>query len=188
MKKVALKLKLQISGLAIIKVFSDIRYVGLAIFAGFLTTTFIVWSLNLSLAQFIIFDAPLSFFEKLSFFAETNVGIYTTYGNAQTTSILIFSVLFGINVSLLTFVIKNQGLSRIPKKASAAGFGAAILGGGCIACGTSILAPIAATLGAGLTPFIQNLTVYLNIIGSLLILWSIYKLGQLCAFVFAYKN
>lgn len=152
-------------------------YLAVAALTSFLISSLIIWSLNLDLVKFILFDAPLSLFEKFRFFWDSLMSIYTTYSSPHATIIVVFSVLFGINIALMTYVIRHASLRNIPKKSGGGGLFLAILGGGCIACGTSILAPVLATIGATSSAFVNDLSLYLNLGGSVLVLYSIYSLG-----------
>ena len=175
--KAPFKIRLKNSLKGIIQVAKRPQYIILAAVSGFFISGFIIWSLNFDLVRFIVFDAPISVGEKLRFFWDVQTGIYTAYESSQATGIILFGTLFGINIALITYVLRNGGLKSIPKKSGGAGFVLALLSGGCVACGTSILAPILATLGATSSAFTTNLSNWLNWAGSILILYSIYKLG-----------
>lgn len=178
-------LKLKVSLRAALKVLRKPAYILLALASMVFASGFILWSLNLELLQYILFESPLAPIEKVEFFFNVYRDIYTTYNGIEGTGIILFSVLFGINTALLVFVIKNQGFASVPKKSGIGGFVLAIVGGGCIACGTSVLAPLLATVGATSVIFARELAVLLNLGGVVLIGYSIYKLGQLCAYIFA---
>ncbi len=178
-------LKLKISLRSALRVFRHPSYVFLAIFGSLFSSALILWSLNLSLVKYILFDAPLNIFQKLDFFFDVYKSIYSTYSGIQGTGIVVFSVLFGINLALLAYALKNRGFKSIPKKSGIGGFAVAIIGGGCIACGTSIIAPIIATFGATSTAFLTELSVILSWLGSILIAYSIYKLGLICSILLA---
>ncbi len=109
--------------------------------------------------------------------------IFTTYEGPQALGIVIFSILFGINLAILVYALKRQGLKNIPKKSGFGGMILAIVSGGCVACGTSLLAPLLATFGAVSSSFLQDLSLYINWVGSLLMIYSIYKLGLLAGYV-----
>ena len=158
-------------------VFKNPLYILIAAAVGFSISGFIIWSLNFDLMRFIIFDAPISLGEKLQLFWDVQTGIYTTYTSSQATGIIVFSWLFGINMALVTYVLKYGGFANIPKKSGGAGLVMALLSGGCVACGTSILAPLLATVGATSTAFVTSLSNWLNWIGSLLVIYSIFILG-----------
>jgi hypothetical protein len=74
-------------------------------------------------------------------------------------------------------MLKTGSLKQVPKKSGGAGLIFAVLSGGCVACGTSILAPLLATIGATSTVFVQDLSNFLNWISIILISYSIYKLS-----------
>ncbi|MBW3568575.1 hypothetical protein KY385_00385 [Candidatus Parcubacteria bacterium] len=168
-----------------VKVFARPAYIFLAIFGSLLTSGLILWSLNFDLIRYVIVEAPISTFQKLNFFFDVYKDIYTTYNNVQNAGVVIFSILFGINLALLVFVLKHRGFQSIPKKSGAGGFAMAIIGGGCIACGTSLIAPLLATFGASVTPLIRDLATLFTFVGILLITYSIYKLGLICSYIFA---
>lgn len=181
-------LKVKVSLRSVLTVFKNPLYILQAVFATIIASGFILWSLNLDLLQYVWFNTPLSTLEKLDFFFSIYRDIYTSYGSIEATGIIVFSILFGINLALLVFVIKHHGLRAVPKKSGVGGFMLAILGGGCVACGTSILAPLLATIGATTTPLIRDLAVIFNTVGIVLISYSIYKLGELCGYIFAMQR
>ncbi len=178
-------LKLKISLKSAAKVFTRPSYILLAVFGSLLVSGLILWSLNLDLVRYIIFEAPTSGSQKFGFFYDTYKSIYTSYDSVQDTGIVVFSVLFGINLALIVFVLKHRGFQAIPKKSGFGSFALAIVGGGCIACGTSIIAPLFATLGATSASFVRDLGAIFNWLGSLLIIYSIYKLGAVVSYVLA---
>ena len=158
-------------------VLSKPLYIGLAALSSFFISGFIIWSLNFELVRFIVFEAPINAYEKFRFFWDVQTSVYTSYPFVQATGILWFGLLFGINLALITYVIRNGGLKSIPKKSGGGGLVLAMLSGGCVACGTSILAPVLATLGATSSAFVLELSNWLNWAGIALITYSIYKLG-----------
>jgi hypothetical protein len=177
------RLKLKVSLLASLKVFMKPHYLLGAVIAMFLVANLIIWSLNLELAQYIISEPSLSIASKLEFFSSSIRDIFTTYESNQALGIAVFSVMFGINIALLVFVLRNIGLKKMAKQSGASGTGLvfAVLSGGCVACGTSLLAPLAITFGATSGTFLRDVSLLLNWISSILILFSIYQLGQLAA-------
>lgn len=181
-------MKLKISLLSASRIFARPQYILLVVFGAFLASGLILWSLNLSLVRYILFEAPLTLLQKLDFFFDVYKNLYTTYSGVQGTGIALFSLLFGINLALLVFVLKHRNIKSIPKKSGLGGFGLAIIGGGCIACGTSIITPIIATFGATSTTFLRDLSAILSWLGSMLIAYSIYKLGTVCSYIFATKE
>jgi len=172
-----LNIRLKNSAKGVFTVMKKPKYILIAVVASFFISGFILWSLNFDLVQYIIFDAPISVWSKLRFFWDVQTGIYSVHSSVQATGILIFGAVFGINISLMTYVTRRGGLSNIPKKSGGGGLIIAMVAGGCVACGTSILAPLLVTFGATSSVFLQDLSNILSWIGIFLILYSIYKLG-----------
>lgn len=181
-------LKLKINLGSVLKIFQRPAYIVIALITTLIASGAILWSLNLDLLRYIIFEAPISAFAKVGFFFDVYKDVYTDFSSAQSTLVVIFSILFGINLALLVFVLKHRGFQSIPKKSGIGGFALAIIGGGCIACGTSLIAPLLATFGATATPLIRDLATIFTFIGCLLIIYSIYKLGAVCSYIFASQN
>ncbi len=175
--KAPLKIKVKASLKGLYYVLKQPKYLIGAIVLGFFMSGFIIWSLNFDLVKYIVFDAPITFFDKVRFFWDVQTGIYTAYTSTQATGIILFGTLFGINTALIIKVIKLGAFKNIPKKSGGAGLILALLSGGCVACGTSILAPLLATLGATSSAFTSELSNYFNWFGIILITYSIYKLG-----------
>lgn len=181
----SIKLRLKVSLRAISKVLRQPGYIAVAVLGMLIASGFILWSLNLDLLQYVWFQTTLPVIDKLDFFISVYKDLYGTYNSIEGTGIVLFSVLFGVNMSLLIFVIKHHGFAKVPKKSGIGGFALAIVGGGCVACGTSLLAPVLATVGATSSAFVRELAIVFNWLGVVLISYSIYKLGQLSAYVFA---
>lgn len=179
----SLGLRLKVSAKGFLYVFKRPQYVGGAIIGTFIAANLVIWSLNLELAQYVITEASIPISEKLNFFSSSVRDIFTTYESAQAFGIALFSVLFGINIAMLVYVLINSGLRKAAKKSGASGAGlvVAVVAGGCIACGTSLLAPIAITLGVTSGTFLREAAFWLNWISSILILFSIYHLGLMVA-------
>jgi hypothetical protein len=150
----------------------------------------IVWSLNLDLVSYILFEAPLGLFEKLEFFLYTYESIFLSYDSLMAMGIVTLSLLFGINLVMVIFVLKNREVvEKLPKKSGLGAFAIAVASGGCIACGTSIFIPLLAFLGVGTsTVFIRNFGVWLMWLGSIMLVYSIYKMGALASTIIARKK
>ncbi|MDQ3158969.1 MAG: hypothetical protein M3P98_02430 [bacterium] len=145
----------------------------------------ILWANNLGLIWEIITEPALSLWDKVTFFTSAYEGLFTAFGNIQAVSIIIVSILFGINLALLVFVLKHRGFNEVPKKSGVFGFFFAIFAGGCAACGTSVVYSVLIALGATAGPFFKDLILVFNWIASVLIVYSIYKLGAICSYIFA---
>lgn len=177
--KTPFKLKARITLNAMFTVLKKPRYIVIMNLAILFMAGAIVWSLNLDLLRYILLEAPLSSYDKLSFFSYTYESLFTTFDSAQSLGIVVFSLLFGINASLFVYVIRRRGFKAVPKKSSGTAFTLAILGGGCVACGTSLIAPLLATFGATSGVLVRELGAVFMWVGSILTIYSIYKLATL---------
>lgn len=183
-------LKVAVSAKAFVKVFYNPGYILLVVVGALLSASLVIWSLNLDLARYILLELDgVSMATRLqTIFWDPYISIFTTLESFQALGIVMFSTLFGFNTAILVYVLKNQGLSNIPKKSSFGGTVSAVLAGGCVACGTSVLAPLMATFGATSGVFLRDLSTWLNWAASILIIYSIYKLGLLAATVQAKRK
>lgn len=176
------KLKLIAAKNGLITTFRKPLYALLAAAVAFVTLGLILWSLNLGLVKYILFEAPLGIMQKADFILSIYGGFLSSYESLQVVVLSVFSVLFGINAALLVYVIRQGNKRAALSGSSAGGLVAAIVSGGCIACGTSLLAPILSSFGAagtiGLTNTLSNV---FGIAGIALIGYSIFSLGQKAA-------
>lgn len=177
--KTPFRLKARVVCRAIGSVLRLPRYLIIAVVSSLLMAGLIIWSLNLELLAYILFRAPLSIYDKLKFFAYGYQNLFGAYDSLLSIGIVVFTALFGVNTALLIYVFSRQGIKSIPTKSGAGAFLFAILGGGCLACGTSLLAPIIASAGALSTPLLHDLGAIFNWLGSFLLIYSIYRLSLL---------
>ncbi|MCA9344406.1 hypothetical protein KC946_01075 [Candidatus Saccharibacteria bacterium] len=186
--KLSLKTKLKIIIDAKLYVFRRPAYWLIFFLSAFFIMGFIVWSLNLDLLKYILFDSPLTIWGKIEFFLNGYGSLLSSFESIQAVAIVIFSLLFGVNVSMLIYSArflssadnkeqKTGKKQKIPKKSGAVALGSAVVGGGCIACGTSLLAPIFTTLGITSIGLVRNIGTIFLTLGSILTLYSIYKLS-----------
>ncbi len=176
--KIPLKLQLQITLNATIQVLKSPWYLLISIFACLAIIAVMLWSLNLNLLGYILFEANLPLGEKISFFTYAYQSLFTNINDIFSASIVVFALLFGTNTALLTKAIRQNGLRSAPKKGGLGATGAAILSGGCVACGTSIVAPIISSLGASSSALLlRDLGTIITILGIVFLLYSIYKLA-----------
>lgn len=189
-RKSLLGSKIKLSLLSSAKVFKKPSYALLAIFGSLATVAVILWAFNLDVLSYLIFKAPISPAEKLGLFADIYKDVYTNFSEFHEVVTVAFTLLFGINFALMTFIIKNNGFKSIPKKSGLGGLVLAIVGGGCVACGTSLLAPLLASVSGASSVFFRDLSLILNMLAVSLVTYSIYRLGLIASSVHAgmHKN
>lgn len=181
-------LKGKVAFLAVVRLFAHPAYIILALAGTLLVSGFVVWSLNGQLLAYVLFAAPITLWAKLGFLVDSYRTLFTVYDTLQSIGLVVFAVLFGINLATMVYVLRHRSAGSIPKKSGIGGLGFAVLGGGCVACGTSVIAPLLATIGASSGPFVRDLGTAFNVFGSLLILYSLYKLGAICANIQALRK
>lgn len=176
MMYVPLKLKLQLSARNVIMTLARPTNLLVALLIGFAMLSIIIWWLNFDLIGYILFQSPLSPGSKLRFLGYSYEALFTSYDSLLSISIFLLSLLFGINTILLWRALKQRAAGA--KTARLGGFAAVlgVLSGGCAACGTSLIAPVLASVGAT-SAAAQSAGMFFNFLGSVLLLYSIYRLG-----------
>lgn len=162
----------------ITQVFKQKPYLGYFLLMWFGAITIFLWLVNINLLAYIIGSPVLTAIGKLEFIA-TAYGNFFVLNNPITLSRLMFSILLAVNLTLLIFVWR-AGKQRSGAISSNSGALAAMVGSHCIACGTSLVAPLISAL-AGSTAYLsaerfavgQMLATGANILGIILVIWSI---------------
>lgn len=177
--KLPLKTRLKVSARGLFIVAKKPTYILLTLLISLLTLGVILWSLNIDLLGYILFDSPLNAVEKADFIADIYAGISTNYESLQSMIMVIFSALFGFNIATIIYVFRGGQRQAVKSKSSVAGLSVAVISGGCIACGTSIITPILTTIGAtGSAALSREIGLYLNVVGIALTIYSLFSLGQ----------
>ena len=177
--KIPLELRLKVGLKGVGHVMTRPPYLFLAILVSIFSLGILLWSLNIDLLGYIFFEAPLNIIEKIDFIFDVYGSILTNYESFQAIVMVLFSLLFGINIAVLVYVMRGGQKEAIKSKSSVGGLSLAVIGGGCIACGTSIITPLLATLGATSSiAFTNAIGLYLNLIGIVFIVFSLISLGQ----------
>lgn len=157
-------------------------YAGLALLAAFLMCGVVLWSLNIQLLLYMLFEAPVSLGTKLQFFTYVYSGLVQNYDNVLALAVLFVSALSGVNTALWVFVVRQRTRSN-PGRTTAGWSGGAmtlaVLSSGCVACGTSLLAPVFATVGATSVAAVREIGVVFAYVSCALLLYSIYRLSLL---------
>jgi hypothetical protein len=122
-------------------------YAVLALLAAALALTLFVVSQNLTVARFALTSSL-----ALSNRVDILLGLYplfgTLYGPLTSVGLLVVAALTGVNVAMLTYHVREHGLSRGAGGGSAVGVALGVLGAGCAACGSAVLAGVLSLVGA----------------------------------------
>jgi hypothetical protein len=181
MKRVPFSLQLRASLKGIKTVLRDFRYAAAAVFFAVAGLGIILWSLNYSLLGFVLFESGLPIGTKVSFVFGIYEGLFGLVDNLQSIIFVVFAALFGINLSLLIYVIVKRARFSSTHIKSAGGFAMALLAGGCAACGASILAPILLSIGVTSLLAVHYIGILVAVLGIILTAWSLFQLGKLAA-------
>jgi hypothetical protein len=182
--KPPLKLRAKVVSNGLASVFSYPSYLLIAFISALVGLGTALWSLNLELLSFVLFESGVDTGLKIEFFFSIYQSLFSEVGSLQSLLLAIFGVLFGINIAVLIFVLKRRLKQQKSMKGgggSMFGLVLATIGGGCAACGTSILAPLFATLGITSLPFIRNLGLAAATLGIVIIFYSLVKLSEQAA-------
>ena len=123
-------------------------YAALSAVAGFVGLNLFVVSQNLDLFTSVVVSGDL----PLGARAAVLVGLYPFVGTAFTATegVLLVAVaaLFGVNFSMLTYQLRENRVRLREGSGSVAGMALGVLGAGCAACGTAVLAGVLSIFGA----------------------------------------
>lgn len=181
--KLPLSLRLKVSGKGLLQVLKRPGYAVILYIIFWITLGLLVWLTNWRLLIDYFTNNTHSTSDKLNFFTSGYTSLITNFSLASAGILVIFAVLTGMNTALLAFVI-----SKSFKEAVASGtknmvsIVAAAVGAGCAACGTSFLAPVLAGVsGAFSLTLTMVIGIAANVLGLVLLTYSIYKLGSSAA-------
>lgn len=182
--KAPLSLRFKVMANGLKAVFSYPSYFVLAFIGTLAALAIALWALNAGLLRFVLFESGVSAGMKLEFFFGVYQSLFSELDSFQSLVLVVFGVLFGINLSLLVFVLRRRFAQQKSLQGSGSSMGGLVLatiGGSCAACGTSILAPLFATLGVTSAGFIRNVGLAAAILGILIITYSASRLSEQAA-------
>lgn len=132
------------------QVFRVKRYLVLGVVIAFVVFALAVWLPNYKLIIQVMTSSVASVADKLNFLVGLLGSIKTNFTFISASYTIIIAILFGMNVSMIIYYIKrNKQFSD--SKGTVAGLSGLIsgfLGIGCASCGTLLLGPILAFVGA----------------------------------------
>lgn len=158
-------------------------YVLLTVSVAWMVFTFAVWLPNTRLIGVVLLSGTASISEKLSFLLSLYGSIGTNFTPVSASYTIIISVLFGLNISLLTYYIRKvrSGMKGISSTgvAGLGGLMSGVLGIGCAACGTFILTSVLTLFGvSGIIAYLPLGGEEFGLLGVGLLLYSLYILSK----------
>lgn len=134
------------------QVFNTKRYVVLAVGVTFIVFTLAVWLPNFKIIIQVITSPTASFFDKWNILSGLFGSISTNFTFISASYTIIIAIFFGINVAMVLYYMRRNKEVFTKGGVASAGFGGIIsgfFGIGCAACGTLVLGPLLALVGAG---------------------------------------
>jgi hypothetical protein len=175
--QVPLALKLQISFKSLGYLLSKPSNILVSSLLALLMLGVLLWSFNVDLLIFIFLKSPLSLGEKILFLFNGYASLFTNLDAWPAVMMVLLSVLFGINGAIFIYLVRRTAkLADSGKGIAASVLG--LVGAGCGVCGTGILGPVLAGLGAGASASLSMwLGLSAQILGIILLKYSIFGLS-----------
>lgn len=135
---------------ALRKVFSKFSYLLLSIMTGVAIFTFVVWLPNIRLIATVVSSSNASFYQKLSIPFSLFGSISTNFSPLSAMYTIAISMLFGLNIAALTYLLRHKVGSLRQGGVTTGFFGvmSGLIGVGCAACGAFLLTTGLAFIGA----------------------------------------
>ncbi len=151
------------------------KYLAVAITAWLITLGLLLWLFSFDTLLYVLTLQNYEASQKVSFFLSPFINSFTFFFRDPVTATrMIFSVLAGISFALFLYARNSQPTGPSQRVKSFSGLGIALLGSGCVACGTSLISPVLIGAGAGTTAVIGAAVGTIGyIIGIVLIVFAI---------------
>lgn len=126
-------------------------YIATSLGVAFVAFALVIWLPNLSFISSVLENANVSWGDKAVFLFSLLGSIATNFTVLGAFSTVLIALLFGIQISLMIYLLRKRSLIMAGKSAMASSAGASIglLGIGCSACGSIILTAILPAMSAG---------------------------------------
>lgn len=184
-----LALKAKTSLRSVFRVLGTPSYALLATAIALVVMWLFLWLFNLDLLFSVLGSPNLDWGEKVSFALAGFQSVFTNFDAPQAITLGIFSILSGINLSVLIYVLRHGHITAAAGGSNFVAATAALIGSGCAVCGGSILGPLAAIFGASLSATAARaIGTAANLGGIVLLLYSIYGLGKTASNIFAKRE
>jgi len=154
-------------------------YAALAVFAGWLSLTLFVVSLNVGAFSALVLGGSLSPWSRLIVLSEFYPFVGTFFHPAQGLLLVTVAALTGVDVALAVYHFREHGLDLRQGGTGAVGLVLGTLGAGCAACGSAVLLGLLSLLGVSTSLLFLPLDGLEFALGALVVLTlSIYWLAE----------
>ena len=163
------------------QVFSQFRYIVIAIITSIVVFQFAGCLANFRLIIKIIFNSSALVLEKISLLFSLFCSIQTNFSIISASYTIIIAILFGINIALLVYYVRNKQMLVFGSGAtlSVGGLISGMFGIGCATCGTFILTSALALIGVGgIITFLPFGGEEFGIFGIVLIIYATYYIAK----------
>jgi len=133
------------------EVFRGFRYILLAGLVALSIFALSTWLPNIGLVFDIIRSSSIPFLQKIVIPVQLLGSIQTNFSIFSASYTIAIAVLFGVNIAMVAYYLKRRK-KFFQKSGAVTGIGgllSGMLGVGCAACGTFVLAPLLSLVGAG---------------------------------------
>lgn len=152
-------------------------YAVLALFLALTALSLFVFSRQLSLLRFVL-SSGLPLEARVTILSNQYPFLGPGYEATTGVAVLVVAGLTGVNLAVVTYHVREHGLSR-GSGTSAVGVFLGLLGAGCAACGTAILAGLLSLVGAaGLVTALPLEGLELSGLAVVVLLLSLYWLAE----------
>jgi len=159
------------------QILSQIRYATIALVVAVSIFLIVIWGSNIKLIV-SVFSSQAVIFEKIYFLFNLLGSIVTNFTITSAIITIVISLLFGINICLLIYLVHFSQAGNFNKINSALSFGglfSGLFGIGCATCGTFVLSSLLGLFDlTGVLLFLPFKGEEIGFLGIVLLIFSIY--------------
>ncbi len=161
-------------------VFREKRYMVAASVIAVVLFILSTWLVNLRLIFTILASSEATLSEKMGILVSLTGSIGTNFTLFSASYTILIALLFGINIAMIIFYMKrNKKLAGQDGMMSLGGLTSGVFGVGCAACGTLVIGPLLAFVGAaGLVSYLPFAGEEFGILAVLMLSFSIYLIAK----------
>jgi hypothetical protein len=153
-------------------------YAVFALGTALVALSLFVFSQNVSFVSFVL-TAPYGVGTRVSILLELFPFVGTSYAPLTGLALVAVAGLTGVNIALVTYHVREHGLSVEQSGGSAVGVVLGLLGAGCAACGSAILAGVLSLVGgAGLVTLLPLEGLEFSLLAAAVLVLSMYWLAD----------
>lgn len=154
------------------------RYALLALLAAVLALSLFVFAQNLELLEFAV-TAPLDLEDRVTILLQQFPFVGTTFALETSAMLVLVALLTGADIALVGYHLLEHDLSARDSGGSVVGVGLGVLGAGCAACGSAVLAGVLSLVGVtGLLTALPLDGLEFSLLAAVVLVLSMYWLAD----------